>query len=337
MNPTRENLSAAWSVLTSRPPSTSTAYRTQALSVEVKGSAVLVGLDSQDRRHLFIPIPGSTRLRQGLDGPGLMLRKRPLEDDTTYQTYADLACLNPGIDDLFEELCDEVIEELREDASSPTKALYSVINRWRALFQTSPAISAEGVAGLFAELVVLERLLVRDPSAHRTWTGPTGTSKDFLSRTTAIEVKATTRTDGRRIRIHGIDQLEPPAGGTLTIAWFRLERSEADDALGLNDLVGQVLALADDEPAVLDLLAEIGYRRYDQSRYDDDRFRILDERWYPVDVDFPRLSVSSLDGEWLPPRVTDIDYTVDLSGDLPAPSPAGAVEELLDDFISEET
>jgi hypothetical protein len=265
-----------------------------------------------------------------------MLRKRALEDEAVYQHYADLACLNRGIDDLFEELCHEVIEALHQDASSPTKVLYGVINRWRALFQASPAISAETVAGLFAELVVLKRMLARDPSAHRTWMGPTGAPKDFLSRATAIEVKATTRTDGRKLRIHGLDQLEPPAGGTLTIAWFRLERSETDDAIGLNDLVGDVLAFSDDEPAVLDLLAEIGYRRYDQSRYDDDRFRILDERWYPVDKDFPRLSVSALDGQWLPSRVTDIDYTVDLSGEPPVPLTESVVEKLLTDFIREE-
>jgi hypothetical protein len=336
MNPTRECLSTAWSLLAGRPSGTTTTYRTQALSVEVDEGAVLVGLDAQDRRHLFIPIPGSTRLRQGLDGPGLMLRKRALEDETVYQHYADLACLNPGIDDLFEELCHEVIEALQEGVSSPTKALYGVINRWRALFQTSPAISAETVAGMFAELVVLKRMLARDPSAHRTWTGPTGAPKDFLSRATAIEVKATTRTDGRKLRIHGLDQLEPPAGGKLTIAWFRLERSETDDAIGLNDLVGDVLALSDDEPAVLDLLAEIGYRRYDRSRYDDDRFRILDERWYPVDKDFPRLSVAALDGQWLPSRVTDIDYTIDLSGEPPVPLTESVVDELLTDFIREE-
>ncbi|VEH41301.1 Uncharacterised protein [Kocuria rosea] len=335
MNPLEENLSAAWSVLTGRPPSTATAYRTRALSVEVNGSAVLVGLDTHDRRHLFIPIPSSTRLRQGLDGPGLMLRKRPLEDEATYQTYADLACLNPGIDDLFEELCHEVIEALQEGTSRPTKALYGVINRWRALFQASPAISAETVAGLFAELFVLKRMLAQDPSAHRTWTGPTGAPQDFLSHTMAIEVKATTRAEGRKLRIHGLDQLEPPAGGTLTVSWFRLERSETHDAIGLNDLVGDVLALADDEPAVLDLLAEIGYRRYDQSRYDDDRFRLLDERWYPVDEGFPRLSASALDGQWLPPRVTDIDYTVDLSGEPPVPLTESAVEELLNNFIGE--
>jgi hypothetical protein len=336
MSPTRDRLSAAWSVLASRPPGTATTYRTQALSVEVHEGAVLVGLDAQDRRHLFIPIPASTRLRKGLDGPGLMLRKRALEDEAVFQYYADLACLNPGIDDLFEELCDEVIEALHEGTSSPTKALYRVINRWRALFQASPAISAETVAGLFAELIVLQRMLTRDPSAHRTWTGPTGAPKDYLSRSMAIEVKATTRTDGRKIRIHGLDQLEPPAGGTLTIAWFRLERSQTHDAIGLNDLVGEVLALADDEPAVLDLLAEIGYRRYDRSRYDDDRFRILDERWYPVDEDFPRLSVSALDGQWLPPRVTDIDYTIDLSSEPPVPLTEDTVEELLHDFIREE-
>ena len=149
-------------------------------------------------------------------------------------------------------------------------------------------------------------------------------------------MKATTRTDGRKLRIHGLDQLEPPAGGTLTIAWFRLERSDTDDAIGLNDLVGEVLALADDEVVVLDLLAEVGYRRYDQSRYEEDRFRLLDERWYPVDENFPRLSASAEDGQWLPPQVTDLDYTIDLSGEPSVPMPASTVVELLNDFIGEE-
>ena len=48
MSPMGENLSAAWSVLAARPPTTATAYRTQALSVEVNGSAVLASTRMAD-------------------------------------------------------------------------------------------------------------------------------------------------------------------------------------------------------------------------------------------------------------------------------------------------
>ena len=46
----------------------------------------------------------------------LRLRKRPLEDEDTYQTYADLACLRDDLSDVFTKLCVDVLSTAGETA-----------------------------------------------------------------------------------------------------------------------------------------------------------------------------------------------------------------------------
>ncbi|MGW7819082.1 PD-(D/E)XK motif protein [Streptomyces puniciscabiei] len=311
--------------------------RVSQLPVMTAQGALAAGVDHDGYRHVLVPVHTHRKLRTSPDGPVLRLRKRPLEDDETYQTYADLACLRTDLNDLFTDLCVDVLSAVAALPGNPVKALYGVLDRWKALFQSQSApLGPEQIAGLFGELLVLSRLLSRDSSAHRIWRGPEGHTHDFVGGKLAVEVKASIGTRSRRPRIHGLDQLDAPPEGTLCLAWFRLETPEPSGAgLDFLELLEQTLHSCDDEAALLNMLATAGYRPIDAEKYRGVHFVVREERWYRVGPDFPRLTTQTLLEAGVPVSVLDVEYTIDLSTDIPAPMATDEVVQMLDRLIQE--
>lgn len=318
----RTVLEELWTALEAQSTTGEHRLRVAHLPVVTDEGPLAVAVDHEGNRHLLVPINTQRKVRSGLDGPVLQLRKRPLEDEETYQTYADLGCLREDFNDLFTGLCLDVLSAITELPSNAVKALYRVLDRWKALFQThGPALGPEQLAGLFAELMILSELLKQDPSAHRLWLGPKGHRHDFSTGITAIEVKAGTDSNGRKARIHGLEQLDIPVDGSLFLVWFRLHRltTATANGLGFVELVERVLDQCDDETALLTLLAEAGYRHFEADHYRGTRFAVAEQTWYRVGPDFPGLTRSALMSAGVPVSVLDVEYTIDLSGDTPVP------------------
>ncbi|MGW4301865.1 PD-(D/E)XK motif protein [Streptomyces sp. NPDC004646] len=333
----RELIEEHWAALEAGRTTGEHRLRVSQLSVTTAQGAPATGVDHDGFRHILIPVHTHRKLRTSLDGPVLRLRKRPLEDDETYQTYADLSCLRTDLNDLFTELCVDVLSAVAAFPENPVKALYGVLDRWKALFQSHSApLGPEQITGLFGELLVLARLLERDSSAHRIWRGPQGSPHDFVAGRTAVEVKTSNASTGRRARIHGLDQLDPPPGGSLCLAWFRLAATdEPDSGIGFLELLARTLRSCDDESALLDMLAAVGYHAVDAERYRGARFEILEERWYRVASGFPRLTTRSLLAAGVPADVLDVEYTIDLSTDTPGSMSADETTEVIDQLIRE--
>lgn len=333
----RRLLAGHWAALDADQVSGTRRLRVAEIDVVSARGPLAAAVDYEGHRHLLVPIQRHAKVRPGLDGPVLRLRKRPLEDEDTYQHYVDLSCLRNDLDDLFTELCADVIGEVRKSPENPVRALYGVLDRWKALFQTGGTpLGGEQLAGLFGELTVLSRLLALDPSAHRIWRGPSGHRHDFSADVTAVEVKSSTATEGRRPRVHGLDQLEAPEGGTLSLVWFRLHRAGASGpGTAFPDLVDHTRRLCDDEHALLVLLDAAGYRASDAELYRDVRFRISEERWYQVDSAFPSLTRRALLAAGVPLPVLDVEYTVDLSGENPPVLSDDAASRVMERMIKE--
>lgn len=306
-----------WSALEAEQASGERRLRVSHLPVVAHQGPLAVAVDYEGHRHVLVPINAKRKIRPGLDGPALQLRKRPLEGDNSYQTYADLACLRDDLNDLFTELCVDVLGVARELPDNPSKALYRALDRWKALIRSEGApLGPEQLVGLFGELTVLNRLLAKDSSAHRLWHGPERYQHDFTSASIAVEVKASTSGEGRRPRIHGLDQLEAPEDGSLFLAWFRLQRTQVQSAgISFPEMIAEALRLCDDEGALLDLLAAVGFRLSDAELYRDVRFLIAEERWYSVDADFPKLTKRGLVEAGVPVSALDVEYNIDLSGE----------------------
>ncbi|MFF7127832.1 PD-(D/E)XK motif protein [Streptomyces sp. NPDC008240] len=333
----REMVEEHWAALEAAPTSGERRLRVSQLPVLTEQGALVAAVDHDGFRHVLIPVHSHLKIRSGLDGPVLQLHKRPLEDEETYQTYADLACLRTDLNDLFTELCADVLAATEGLSNNPVRALYRVLDRWKALFQPQGAVlGPEQLAGLFGELLVLDRLLDLDPSAHRLWRGPEGHHHDFTSGDLAVEVKTSTKGEGRRPRVHGLDQLDAPEGGTLSLAWFRLHRTiGGGSGVGFLELLERTLRSCDDESALLALLAHAGYRSVDAERYRDVRFVVTEERWYEVTAGFPSLTSRTLVSAGLPISVLDVEYTIDLSGGTPVPMAPDTVSRTIDRMIQE--
>lgn len=324
-----------WTALEADQATGERRLRVSELPVTTVNGAVAVGVDHNGHRHVLVPVHAHQKIRAGLDGPVLHLRRRDLEDANTYQAYADLGCLRSDLDDLFTVMCADVLGATEAMPDKPVKALYRVLDRWRALLRAEGApLRQQQLAGLTGELLVLNQLLEHDPSAHRLWLGPGGYRHDFTAATTAVEVKATIGSEGRRPRIHGLDQLEAPAGGRLCLAWYRLQPS-AKGGAGFLELIGRALRLCDDESALLELLSDAGYRSSDIDHYRDVRFVTIEERWYEVDPEFPKLTGRDLALAGVPVSAIDVEYTVDISGESPAPLASDEVTEVLNTMIQE--
>lgn len=326
----RAELDEHWRQLGLGRPTKEGALRVSDLSVETARGAVSTGIDSAGCRHLLVPIGSHQVVRKGIDGPVLQLRSRPLESENEYQNYADLACLQPAFDGVFTTLCIDVLEAISSSTSNPIKGLYAALDTWRALFRTAGSrLGPEQLAGLFGELLMLCRMLELNSSSQSLWKGPTYFRHDFFSVTRALEVKSSTASEGRRIRVHGLDQLDPPVGGELSLVWVRLERNDIG-GMTLQDLVDRALELADDTVGLLAQLHEAGYRAQDIAHYSEVGFVVAEERWYRVDSDFPRLTNSMLADVGVAVNVRDVEYSVELSLEPPAAlSDDGATEYLL--------
>ncbi|MDT8910554.1 PD-(D/E)XK motif protein [Amycolatopsis sp. PS_44_ISF1] len=301
-----------WTMLEEEPTSGPRHVRTSELPVTTPLGPVLAAMDHEGLRHLLVPLSADQGIRRNYDGAALTLRERPLENGEVYERYADLGCVRRDLDEVFTGLVADVLAAVAEASERPLKALYNVLNRWRALFQPSPApLSADGLAGLFGELVVLNHLLEGESTAIDFWTGPSGHRHDFTVGARGIEVKTSTAPKDRKVRIHGVEQLQPPPHGDLDLVWIRLE-PVVERGRTIGDLVEAARKAGDDETGLLFKLAEAGYRPVDADLYRDKHFVIREERWYEVDAGFPRVEPSSA-----PPGVTDLDYTIDLDRQRP--------------------
>lgn len=333
----RSTVEKTWHALEAEQATTERRLRVTPLLVDTEQGPVSAAVDHDGLRHLLIPVPANRKVRSSPDGPVLRLSKRNLEDAETYQCYADLTLLEGDFGDLFTELCVDVLVATHDSPRTPVKALYGVLDRWKSLFRArGPLLTPEQVAGLFGELMVLKRLLQKDPSAHRLWRGPSGHRHDFWGGATAVEVKTSTSSQGRRPRIHGLDQLESPVGGALWLAWFRLQKvTSAGVGIGFTELIEQTVHLCDDEAALLDLLSEAGCRPTDTGRYHEIRFAVGEERWYQVTPDFPGLTGEALVSSGLTISALDVAYSIDLSGESPAPLHHDETDAVLDRLTQE--
>lgn len=304
----RSVLDDHWARLEAEPVSGIRRLRTSDLPVSVTNGPLVAAVDHTGCRHLLVPLPAGRHLRRTITGTALELRERPLESDDEYVRYADLGCLRKELDEIFTGLCTDVMGTIDKHPDRPVRALHTVLDRWRSLFRSAGnVLGPEQVAGLFGELIILNRLLRLDAGAATAWTGPSGHRHDFTLGTHAIETKASTATEGRRARIHGADQLTAPTGGTLDLVWVRLERAESGDSIV--DLIDEAHELADDPADLLTRLALAGYRAADSDMYREMRFAVTEELWYEVDERFPRVEQAAL-----PAAVLDVHYTIELSG-----------------------
>lgn len=227
--------------------------------------------------------------------------------------FLDLICLSPDLESVFGELADEMLARIaRGDRCAD--AVRSTIEDFRSLLMRAAAgrITRGMVAGLIAELLVLNRLLDRTPSAWKAWLGPTGHRHDFRAGSTSLEVKSSLRPSASRVAINSLDQLEIPTGGSLHLLRFVLE-PVSNGMLTVSGLARNALSKSDDPDRLSELLAAVGCSNVDAEDWNRYSFRCESEALYEVRPGFPRLVISMLTGGVSPHGVHEVTYQIDLS------------------------
>ena len=227
--------------------------------------------------------------------------------------YLDLTCLSRDLELVFGEVVDEISKRIQA-GSEGIDAAATTIADFRELLERGrdSSVPTSSITGLVGELLYLNRLLDLSPGAWRTWRGPAGDRHDFRSGNSSVEIKTTGRAGNRQILVHGTEQLEAPAGGTLHVLHLTLE-AVAGGLLSVSSLGRGALNKADDPNALLRVLAAIGCDDVEGHEWNIVSYRLESECLYEVCEGFPRISRESLTGGALHPGVTDLTYVADLA------------------------
>jgi hypothetical protein len=280
-------------------------------------AGVVLAVDHEGHRHLLIPLREYDEGMTDNRSRGVSVNTRGLEiESDTERPFLDVCCTDATGVDAFNLLADSLVERL-SDGAPVAEAVRVTIDRWRRFWSALPldGLSTDEVRGLFGELwFLLVWLLSHGVDVVQRWVGPMGARHDFQWVRASIECKATTSIRGHIHRINGLDQLDTPTDGTLSVFSLRI-REEQSSANSLVTLVSSISEALTAAPEPLDLfenrLASTGYSAAHSARYAEIRFRVVDERLYRVDESFPRISSDSFVGG-LPRGIERVEYEVNL-------------------------
>jgi hypothetical protein len=281
--------------------------------------------------HLILPVPANAARVEDAGSRGVTLHTLDLDDAGVVRRFVHLVCHEPDLEEIFAELAADVLGQVPH-APSVGEGARQVLGRWRELLERPPRprLGPEQLAGLFGELLVLRRLVQRDPGALSTWTGPRGQRHDFESRDASLEVKTTTLSGGSSYAINGLDQLEARNGCDLFLVAIALERVGGGGGRCVPDLVDDVLALGADRATLLDLLDAAGYSPAHAGSHREVRFDVRRERIHDVGPHFPRLIAASLVGGALPGGVSAVHYRIELTATTPGELGPPEIDVLFD-------
>ncbi|MFE6406557.1 PD-(D/E)XK motif protein [Streptomyces sp. NPDC057837] len=285
---------------------------TTALEVGTAHGALRLGRDADGLRHLLVPIGPDDRVDDDLRSVGVHLTTRTLSsDDELPVRYADIACRRRDLAGTFAGLVADLTGLIAVTPDRAPSLIVRTLHAWRLLLGSN-RWTIPRLAGLFAELVVLENLLVVNPHSVRAWLGPLGCPQDFRGTHHALEVKGTVAAEGRIVHIHGADELEAPENGTLALAWLRITESTAPGARSIPEILAACREKTDDLSALETRLAALVLPEGDEGPVGRTRFLPTEDRWYEVAGDFPRVVPRNFLSRAVPTGVHALEYQIDL-------------------------
>lgn len=277
-------------------------------------------MDTSGSRHLLVRAPDETPEGQLLRTRGLLAQLTSLQlENEPLGIWADVSCLDPGLNEMFAAVADDLAAEVTAHPTSTMSALQRTLDKWRRFWglERQP-LSDEQQLGLFGELWFVDQWAT-SLEALQAWVGPLGNRHDFVATDLSVEVKTARSSDGSAThRVTSLDQLESPESGDFYLFSLQL----IDDAGAGNNLSGLVNRLRrrlEDRPDLLlaldDKLATIGWTPLSEQQMTRP-FRITAQGLYRVEDDFPRLTKSHLGGA-APDGVVSINYEIDLAACAP--------------------
>lgn len=309
-----DRIRLGWVVLAEAGDPSGDGLRTQPLE-RIGAHEVLLGRDGGGVPCLLIAVdrPGPEE-----DVGVVTVRNRELETSAGVGDFVVVACGDPSLRDVFDHFLVGLLAALEDNqALNPGAAAIEVLAHWQALFRSgSGQMSRSDLAALLAELLVLEEVVKHDPQCSLdVWVGPFQARHDLRRGDHAIEVKSTLSHTRRRIRVNGVDQLEAPPGGSLTLAWYRFESVPAG-SLSVFAVVDRLIGTGVSAVDLFRLLEAAGCPPSKRDAYDPIRFELREHRFFAVDDTFPRIVAASFTGGAAPVGVDELTYEATLPDDV---------------------
>lgn len=299
-------------------------------------------VDPTGKRILMIPVTEDEfdAFEDDSAGTAVILRKeRYSSGHGDLNPYLVFRCESEALINTFASFVDDVLDEFENAASdkSASGIAIVVLKKWRRLFATrGPSILRDKpLVGLAAELRVLESVVeARGAGALDSWIGPDGADHDFVLENCSIEVKATLKKTGLEVEINGVGQLEPTAEGPLYLAASRATFTPNGSAT-LPGLVDALLERGVDGAELTRKLEAVGYHHSRADEYAKRRVEFVEERFFKVVENFPRIDRSTLAEISQADRIRRVSYLLDLtdhsavSGAMSVADLGGFMEEVL--------
>jgi hypothetical protein len=327
----RIDLDALWRVIEALPVTPGN-VRTHGTGRNTAEGEILVAVDENGARTLLFPVGDDDGFAPD-SSTKVHLGTRLLRWSGGEGTFVAVTCQVDRLKPVFTTLAEDMLEAA-EGATNPGAVIRQILDEWRDLLsaEAGSLLPRHRVVGLIAELLTLRDVLSHDPTRDvGVWTGPDEALHDLRRAGSALEVKGSLIREGLYVEIHGLRQLEAPAGGDLHLLLHRLEEDPGGD-LSLPGLVHEILDLGVSRHEFVELLGRAGYDIADEADYATRRFRRVEARGYKIDEAFPRVVPGSFSAGDAPAGVMLVRYTVDLTGPSPTPMAEHEIEDLLADF-----
>jgi hypothetical protein len=292
--------------------------------------SVFFAVDANNYRHLFISVQMQSPVITDNKSAGVQIYERILDDIKGRRKFIDVVCLKPDLNDLFNILIGEIFDGLNPDLNNSNDICVKTLSRWRELIEKGfqEKISEHQIIGLFGELNLLLKLVKSNPNTLEYWKGPLKARHDFMAPGISIEVKTSKRRYGRFIEINGYDQLEPLPGNSLFVLYIKLESTM--EGISIKDIIGDILKNSVEKELFFTLLAGAGFSVDIINFAENFKFRIVEDRIYDVENNFPHMTSKSFKGDSLPPGILKISYEIDISNEPPFPLNAENEEKLIE-------
>lgn len=213
-------------------------------------------------------------------------------------------CIEPGLFEIFEDLCRSLIKGLEgiDDPHSRADTTIVRAKAWSELFRLGRReLTSQQILGLLCELRFLAHEWLPLGQGVDSWVGPDRKSQDFVHVANKVAVEVKHMNSSKSVSISSIHQLE--FDGTLFLAVYQLR--EDTNGISLNELVEQLLDHLDplESAGFSSKLIRSGYEQ--RPKYDE-RYIIADSALYEVIREFPKVVPGTV------PSVVAASYTLEL-------------------------
>jgi hypothetical protein len=287
------------------------------------GGLIIAALDENRSPELWVEIETLSedaalpRGRASKTSRGLITEVEAVTVDARPCTVLSIKLGDYEFAEPFRAFADLLVEDLFSDSFMKGTKLdvETKIGKWVDFFSLSKnQISREAILGLIGELHFIDKWLDHNAVSYKYWTGPTGESKDFRGPNLDVEVKVTGSKSGPLVhKISSLDQLQPADSKPLYLFSLRV-------ALGINNKrnIEDLIAKVRENPVFSRDLASSAYFAEALSKFKVleeipkaySSFDVLEEKFFIVDQEFPRIHRESLAAT---PEITSVQYEIDLT------------------------